>query len=1044
MSVAETRTEGRAIVERLVVAFRSNLAYYKSSAYTETATRTQFIDPLLRALGWDVGDQAGAGPRREVLVENVQREAADFTGEDEWDDDLSEEELAERTPVVSFPDYLHRVDMENRFVVEAKKPSINLRRKAPSFQAKSYAWSMRLPIAVLTDFEELRVFDARYRPEYERPDMGVIGDLDLRYDGYLDAWPQLWDLLSREAVVGGSLSEFVSRTSSRGTQPVDRAFLAELADWRLLVAGDLKERNPDLDRWEIAEATQRILDRVVFLRTLEDRGVLADTVLRRYARRPDAYQRLVGEFRRLDDVYNGQLFAEHFSERLDLSDRVFQRLVEALYYPRCPYRFDAIGVDLLGSIYERFLGQEIVVNARGQVEAEDKPEVRHAGGVYYTPRWIVERIVASTIGPLVEGKTPRGIANLRIVDPACGSGAFLLGAFEYLVRWHENYYGDHPDETPDRHFVTAKGERRLTSDAKANILANNIYGVDIDPQAVEVTQMSLYMAVLEGESAASLAAQQRLFEQAYLPRLDRNIRCGNSLLSPADLDEGVLFGEEELRRRVNPFDWHDNRLGFGQVFLSRHGFDAVIGNPPYTRVQVLRRYRADEASAYQRKYAAASEGSFDISFAFVERGLELLRPGDGRLGFIVTRQIAETSAGAALRRLLSARQHVAEIVDFGDGLVFEGVGAYTMLLLLTEARSRTFRLTRVPPPPTRDALNGAIAPGSLFTAEVPSRVLGESEWSLSLPAEESLLQRLAKEFSPLGDLCNDVVFQGVTTGGDYVYRLRDLGPDPRDGALRRVARRDDGTATVIEQTLLRPVLAGRSDIRRFSVKPASEVLLLPYERDLRDRFVLMPEEVLRRDYPQAWAWLESNRVALMRRSGHWDDRNWWAYSARKNMERFEEPKVLIPYMVDQLCAFNDINSHYFVNVSTGGYGIPASNVEDPAYLAALLNSRLLSWVLRRYSRAFRGGWFAARKGNLVKLPIAPADVANRRDIVALYDRCTEANDALRTARTDRAVDLAERALAEAATRFDRAVEALYGLSEEEVALLCTALTDEAR
>ncbi len=147
MRVAGTRDEGRAAVERLVSVFGSNPAYYKSSAYTETATRTQFLDPLLEALGWDVGDESGAGPRRDVLVENVQHDAGDLAGEEEWDDDLTEDELAERTPVVSFPDYLLRVDLENRFVVEAKKPSVNLRRKAPSFQAKSYAWSMRLPIA---------------------------------------------------------------------------------------------------------------------------------------------------------------------------------------------------------------------------------------------------------------------------------------------------------------------------------------------------------------------------------------------------------------------------------------------------------------------------------------------------------------------------------------------------------------------------------------------------------------------------------------------------------------------------------------------------------------------------------------------------------------------------------------------------------------------------------------------------------------------------------------------------------------------------------
>ena len=548
---------------------------------------------------------------------------------------------------------------------------MNLARKAPSFQAKSYAWTMRLPIAVLTDFEELRVFDARHRPHYDQPDAGLVPGFNLKFTDYPDHWSTIWGLLSREAVLGGSLDGFIARHPARGAQPVDRSFLAELDDWRKRVARDLYDRNPELNHWDIAEATQRILDRVVFTRVMEDRGIVTEPILRRHARLADSYRRLGPEFRRLDAVYNGQLFAYHFSERLELSDELFQNLVASMYFP-APYRFDVVAVDLLGSIYERFLGQEITVTPRDGVKVEDKPEVRHAGGVYYTPRWVVERIVERTVGPLVEGKTPRAVANIKIVDPACGSGAFLLGAFDYLVAWHEHYYDLHPEENPKGHFVTAGGARRLTADAKATILANNIFGVDLDAQAVEVTQMSLYLALLQDENLATLQAQQRLFETAFLPKLDRNIRWGNSLLSSDDLPNSVLFGSEELRRRVNPLDWTDKAGGFGEVFAKRGGFDAVIGNPPYTRVQVLRQYRPEETAAYQARYRSASEGSFDIASPFIERGLELLRP-DGRLGFIVSRQFCETAAGRPLREKLAGGRHVQEVVDFGAGLVFEPV-----------------------------------------------------------------------------------------------------------------------------------------------------------------------------------------------------------------------------------------------------------------------------------------------------------------------------------------------------------------------------------
>lgn len=1024
-----TQEEGRAIVKLLVDRFASNRNHYRESSFTETATRNQFIDPLLSALGWDVADQAGMGARRDVLVESQQRAEAEPAGAEEWDDDLTEAEVAERSGTTTFPDYILRTDGTNRIVVEAKKPSVNLRFKAPSFQAKSYAWSMKLPIAVLTDFEELRVFDARFRPEYERPDAGAVPGLDLKYTEYTENWDRIWALLSREAVLGGSLDQRSADRPVRGATPVDKAFLAELASWRVKLATELKDRNPDLDRYEVAEATQRILDRLVFVRTMEDRGILDSEVLRRFARRADSYRHIIPEFRRLDAVYNGQIFAEHFSERLDLPDGLFQRMIESLYYPFSPYRFDAVPTDLLGSIYERFLGQEIVIEYGGVV-VQDKPEVRHAGGVYYTPRWIVDRIVAETVGPLVKGKTPRAVANLCIVDCACGSGAFLLGAFDFLVRWHQDYYEANPRENANGHFVTASGERRLTSDTKSEILSKNLYGVDIDPQAVEVTQMSLYLAMLSQEDSSSLRVQQRLFESAFLPRLDKNIRCGNSLLSTKDVPS-PLFNDEQILRRINPFDWHDDWLGFGEVFKRRGGFDAVIMNPPYVRTQDLRKYRNEEVTLYQQSFRTAAEGSFDLASLFVERVLELLRP-DGRMGFITSRQFMETASGRPVREILSAGRHVREIVDFVDGLVFEGASAYTALLFASKKATAKYKLTRVPPPPTAESLRAAKRAGSRLSASLPASSLGASEWDLLLPREASLLERLSEQNRTLSDVCGDVIFQGVITGADYIYRLADAGPDPSRPGKRRVSRRDTGVEGSIESDLLRPVLGGKADISRFTHRKASEVLLLPYRRrSTGDRFRLMKYDELTDDYPGAHAWLHLHESELRARKGGWTDSDWWGYSRRQNLELFDEPKILIPYMLDDLCALADTGSHYFVNVSTGGYGIPSARLEDADFTVALLHSDLLSWVLRRYSRAFRGGWFAARKASLGRIPIAGAHSGARAEVIADYAACERSLAQVGRARSDSDQRLARQVHARAMDAFNYSVEALYGITDLE-------------
>jgi hypothetical protein len=328
----------------------------------------------------------------------------------------------------------------------------------------------------------------------------------------------------------------------------------------------------------------------------------------------------------------------------------------------------------------------------------------------------------------------------------------------------------------------------------------------------------------------------------------------------------------------------------------------------------------------------------------------------------------------------------------------------------------------------------AEAEGSPLTAIVPAGELGPGEWSLDVPAERELLERLGQSHPGLGEVCGNVIFQGVVTGADYVSRLRDLGAGPRTG-LRRVARRDTGVEGLIEESLLRPVFAGRSDIRRFDVAPADEVLFIPYRRPRpAEPFVLMTRSNFAR-FPNALSWLERHEDELRARAGAWTDHAWWAFSRRQNLERFEEPKILVPYMIDHLCAHLDERGHFFVNVTTGGYGIPIAGIDDPPYLAALLSSRLLSWVLRRYSRAFRGGWFAARKGNLVRLPIIQPGARQRAQVVESYQHCVTTLQALGQTREGNQRELARRAHREAVRRFDRVVETLYGLNDADVTLI---------
>ena len=304
-------------------------------------------------------------------------------------------------------------------------------------------------------------------------------------------------------------------------------------------------------------------------------------------------------------------------------------ILRGLYYPDSPFEFSVLPVEILGQVYEQFLGKVIRLTTGRQAKVEEKPEVKKAGGVYYTPSYIVDYIVQHTVGRLLEDKTPRKAAQLTVLDPACGSGSFLVGAYRHLLEWHLKKY---EEEGPEKHqkamFQASGGVWRLTTAEKKRILLNNIYGVDIDPQAVEVTKLSLLLQVLEGESQESIQTQRKLFHERALPDLAGNIKCGNSLIAPDfyKAAQAAMLDEEE-RYRINVFDWSAE---FPRI-MTAGGFDAVIGNPPWGQKEIADQQGIKE---YMGTRYPSTKGIYDLFRPFVEKGIELTRQG-GALGMVL-------------------------------------------------------------------------------------------------------------------------------------------------------------------------------------------------------------------------------------------------------------------------------------------------------------------------------------------------------------------------------------------------------------------------
>jgi type I restriction-modification system DNA methylase subunit len=664
------------IIAELVERFQNNEKDYHASHYNEAQLRHEFLDPLFESLGWDVNNRRGYA---EAYKEVIHEDAIKVKGG------------------TKAPDYCFRIGGTRKFFVEAKRPSINIREDAsPAFQLRRYAWSAKLPLSILTDFEEFAVYDCRLEPR-QSDKASVARILLVKYTDYARDWENIASIFSRDAIPKGSFDRYAESTlSKKGTTEVDVAFLRVIEDWRAELARNFALRNSALTTRELNFAVQRTIDRIVFLRICEDRGIENYGGLRDLQLSSRLYERLGSRFREADDKYNSGLFHFHkennrpeppdeLTLRLKLDDGPLKNILRQLYYPDSPYEFSVLPADILGQVYEQFLGKVIRLTDGHRAVVEDKPGVKKAGGIFYTPTYIVRFIVENAIGSLCAERTPKELARLRILDPACGSGSFLIAAYQYLLDWHLSWYHEHGPEglakgkSPAIH-MTSTGEWRLTTGERKRILLNNIFGVDVDTQAVETTKLSLLLKVLEGETSETVGQTMHLFHERALPDLDQNIKCGNALVAP-DLYQQLEIEQiaADERYRINVFDWSKE---FPDI-VQGGGFHAIIGNPPYVDIKTLPTVDAEYIFS---KYKTANN-RINLFATFIERALSLLAPRHFRFAMIVPTALAAQDSYQALRRLILQSAQLTKVVRLPNESFGESAGDVkvdTMIFVLEE------------------------------------------------------------------------------------------------------------------------------------------------------------------------------------------------------------------------------------------------------------------------------------------------------------------------------------------------------------------------
>jgi methylase of polypeptide subunit release factors len=613
-----TKQEAKQKIQNLVAKYEAEKSAGKIAKYSEEETKRGFIEPLFEALGWNFSS------KEEITLE--------------------EQISGDRV------DYGFYLNSRIKFYLEAKPFKADLHREDYAKQSIKYSWNKGVTWAVLADFESLIVFNAL------SPEKSLAGKryFEIPYTEFLERFDQLW-LLSKESFLSDSLDKEAEKHGKKLQKISVTEKLAEDLNYcRKELTEAFRTWNKDVPDHLIDEGVQKLLDRLIFIRVAEDRKIEPPTLIPLLhqwkssgeAGKTSPYQAMIEKFRELDKIYNSNLFSPHPFEKWEEFSGATEKVINKLYGDKdyFEYDFSAIPADVLGAVYENYLGYRLEQTKKKlfdqDLDLTKSHKKRKEQGIYYTPKFIVDYIVQNVLGPILDKcKSVNDLQKIKILDPACGSGSFLVAAMNFLIKKYEEF-GAKPDG-----FL------------KIQILQSNIYGVDLDEQAVELARLNLLLNTFDS--------------QTKLPNLGGNIKNGNSLISGTDEELEKFFGKNF--RDKKPFNWQEQ---FPEVF-KQDGFDCVIGNPPYVRNREL----PEDDKKYFNGAFVSAQGQYDIYQLFFERSINILKK-HGQLGFITSNKYAVANYGKKLREFILENSKIISIVDVSHFEVFKDAATYPYVIVL--------------------------------------------------------------------------------------------------------------------------------------------------------------------------------------------------------------------------------------------------------------------------------------------------------------------------------------------------------------------------
>lgn len=996
MDVQEIKNTIHALVEK----YESNRNFYRTLNFNETQVRNEFLDPLFEVLGWDIRNMSGkkTNEREVLLEESLKADAATHSKK---------------------PDYTFRLFGERKFFLEAKKPCVDISTDDnPAKQVRRYGYTANLKISVLSNFEDLYIYDTSYKVE----DGDTLVKARIKayhYTDYENVAEELLELVGKESVYTGHFEEVWDDIELNVVhQSVDSLFLEQINQWRLMLGQQILSCDPDLEIDYLGDIVQSYINKILFLRVCEDRNIETYQRLLTIADH-NSHKELVAKFKEADNKYNSGLFEELISEDVigNISSS-FWMIIRQLYFPESPYSFTVLSSDILGRIYEIFLAEKLAV-VDGELKIVKKPENAERD-IVTTPNFVVREILHQTAAEIIQGKTANEINNLKCADIACGSGAFLLELYQLLYDSLVDYYFEN-----DRSKLvqTSIDTYKLPYEMKRNLLVNCIYGVDKDFNAVEACKFGLLLKLLEDEDVNSLSSFHPI-----LPDLSNNIFYGNSLLSTADVPADDAF-------EINPFDFGDRT------------FDLIVGNPSYMKTEDIKAFTPKEKSLYEKgnRYTSAYK-QYDKYFLFIERALNLLKP-DGYLGYVVPNKFMKVGAAKELRNFIANNAYLKTMISFGAHQVFADKSTYTCIIVLEKNKHENFKYSEV-----SDFIGWRVRNVNAYKfCDRPSVTINADTWILCTDEHLPLLNAVTAHTKPLGDIVgDDYIFNGIQTSANKIYVFVPISETRTTYTFKAF----DGNEYEVEKAVTKPYFKtaqgadAMSTYRTF--KPNARVFF-PYKKDNDGHLQLIPLTTIQRRYPLFYTFLMAAKPELDKASRDIQPKpttadEWYRYGRHQSLEACEvEEKMIVGVLAQTDKYAIDNNGTLVSSGGTAGYclvSIPSDSQYSIYYIQAILGSIQGEWLASLYGEIFRGGYIARGTKVLKQIPIREIDFTDQNernvhdDIADRQKRLIELGDKISKAAKNR------RSLIPLQRQFDllkheqqNVINMLYGMTNDEVSLI---------